>query len=483
MPDGKPLRISFDIQPDMIPSQESLYKGPCIINGYAEKLPSGNYTIYKRPGLVFHSTPEANGRGIYNWNGSTIIGVFGDSFYSDAIAGTAAALAVSTDSTALYSFVTSITSTTTVFFHNALAGYQYDSGTGVVTQVTDGDYPASTVYGAVWLDGTYYVMDASAYIYGSDLNNVMSWNPLNKIQAQIEPDAGVALFRQLSYVIAFKQYSTEVFYNAGNATGSPLARQTGSKLNYGCLNARTIQDINGTLYWVSLTKAGSVGVACMNNLTVELIGNDYVDRVVAGSGGVSTNLYSFVHVIPGHTFYCISSDTFNVTLAYDIAIKRWYIWTWYNGTAVPFYSSAVIFSGNTVLTYMQSYPGSLYYSSLITGTDYTGLTTQRTIDFSIVTPIFDGQTRRRKYLKILDVVCDRPVNSGTKTYTKAFLNARYTEDGYRTWSNFREIDLSLKKTRLTNCGTFVSRAYHFNYTAALPFKIEAMEMQVEEGTL
>jgi len=482
MPDGKPLRISFNIQPDMLPSQESLYKGPCIINGYTEKLPSGTYAVYKRPGFIYHSEPEAYGRGLYNWNGSTLIGVFGDSFYSDVLTGTSAALVLSTDDTALYSFVTSITSTTTVFFHNAVAGYQYNSGTGIVTQVTDVDYPASTVYGAVWLDGTYYVMDSSAYIYGSDLNNPLSWNSLNKIQAQIEPDAGIALARQLSYVIAFKQYSTEVFYNAGNATGSPLARQTGSKLNYGCLNARTLQDINGTLYWVSLTKAGTVSVVCMNNLTVENISNDYVDKVVSGSGGVSTNLYSFIQVIPGHTFYCISSDTFGVTLAYDIDLKYWYIWTWYNGV-LPFYSSAVLFSGNTVLTYYQSYPGTLYSTSLITGTDFSGASTQKAIDFSIVTPIFDGQTRRRKYLKILDVICDRPINSGTKTYAKAYLNVRYTQDGYKTWSNYRQIDLSLDKTRLTNCGTFVKRAYHFQYNAPLPFRIEAMEMQIEEGTL
>ena len=42
-------------------------------------------------------------------------------------------------------------------FKSTADAFYYDGST--VTQITDGDYPATTVRGIAYLDGTYYVMD------------------------------------------------------------------------------------------------------------------------------------------------------------------------------------------------------------------------------------------------------------------------------------------------------------------------------------
>ena len=41
----------------------------------------------------------------------------------------------------------------------------YYNGT-TVTKITDADYPATTVRGIAYLDGTYYVMDPDGQIFG-----------------------------------------------------------------------------------------------------------------------------------------------------------------------------------------------------------------------------------------------------------------------------------------------------------------------------
>ena len=83
----------------------------------------------------------------------------------------------------------------------------YYNGT-TVTKITDADYPATTVRGIAYLDGTYYVMTPDAKIYGSDLNSPTSWTALNFLVAQMEPDGGVYLGRILNYIVAFGTYTT-----------------------------------------------------------------------------------------------------------------------------------------------------------------------------------------------------------------------------------------------------------------------------------
>jgi len=74
-----------------------------------------------------------------------------------------------------------------VFLKTSLYAWVYDGTT--MTQVTDPDYPASTVPGVVYLDGTIYVMNSQGVIFGSDLNNPTSWSALNFISANSEADA------------------------------------------------------------------------------------------------------------------------------------------------------------------------------------------------------------------------------------------------------------------------------------------------------
>ena len=109
-------------------------------------------------------------------------------------------------------------------------------------------------------------MDSTARIYGSDLNNPAAWNALNFITAIKEPGSGVALAKSQNYVIAFKEWSTEFFFDAGNATGSPLSPVDNGFSLIGCASGESLAEVDGTLFWVSQTKQNGRGVHMMIGL-------------------------------------------------------------------------------------------------------------------------------------------------------------------------------------------------------------------------
>ena len=206
-------------------------------------------------------------------------------------------------------------------FTYTFAGSATTPATGTIT-ATGG---RTTVRGIVWLDATFYVMDSNATIYGSDLNDATAWNALNFITAEIEPGAGVALGKSQNYVIAFKEWSTEFFYDAANATGSPLSPVENGFTLVGCASGDSVANLDGTLFWLSQTRQKGRQVHMMFGLEQGQVSTPDVERVLNLSD-LST-IYSFGVKIAGHTFYLLTLVDQNVTLVYDATTKTWSSWS------------------------------------------------------------------------------------------------------------------------------------------------------------
>ncbi len=157
-----------------------------------------------------------------------------------------------------------------VFLKTSLYAWVYDGTT--MTQVTDSDYPALTVPGVVYLDGTIYVMNSQGIIFGSDLNDPTSWNALNFITANSEADAAIVLARQLNYVVAFKATSTEFFYDAGNAVGSPLGKVLNALLEIGCGSAGSLAFADNTTYFIANSRQKGRSIMKMEDTGIKVPG-------------------------------------------------------------------------------------------------------------------------------------------------------------------------------------------------------------------
>lgn len=211
------------------------------------------------------------------------------------------------------------------------AAYYYDTSSGALTQITDADYPAVTVPGIVYLDGTFYVMDPDGTIWASAEDDPSSWASTDFITAEFEPDAGVALSKYLAYVVAFGQWTTEMFWDAGNATGSPLSPVQNNVLMVGCASAASVAQVESTIIWMAQRKGqGSTFqkgrfVAMLQGQTYVKISTPDVDRILDNDD--LELVYSTVVSVSGHQFYLLSLNTSAVTLAYDFGTKLWHTWS------------------------------------------------------------------------------------------------------------------------------------------------------------
>jgi hypothetical protein len=321
------------------------------------------------------------------------------------------------------------------------------------------------------------VMDAQARIWGTStlsyggiggFDDPRLWDPLNIIVARIEPDRGVALRKHLTYVMAFKQWTVEAFYDAGNPTGSPLRPVQGAQCVYGCASADSVQAIDGTLLWLTFNRTVSPQVARMDDLRATIISTPPIERLLDQIDFSHIHSWTFKH--GGHRFYGLTVINSNYTLVYDLDQMLWYQWTDAQGNYWPIVDHGYNDNNKHVLQHETN--GKLYLSE----GDYEHPNDDGTIvPVDIYTTNFDAGIDRRKQLNIMRFNADQ--HAGSK------LLVRCSDDDYQSWTNFRQVSLENKRPILTDCGTFYRRAWHIRHYANTPLRIKSVDLQLDIGTL
>ena len=199
-----------------------------------------------------------------------------------------------------------------------------------LTTVTDADYPAETVRGIVYLNGVFYVMDPDGTIYGSASEDLTSWSALNTISAEFESDGGVCLAKYNFNIVAFGEYTTELFYDAGNATGSALSPVQNGVLNVGCADADSVAMVDETLIFAARAKGPSQSVTGARFIA-QMVGNSYqrisspdIERILLADD--FADVEAVVFSVAGHSYYALNLGTSALTLVYDLSQQTWTVW-------------------------------------------------------------------------------------------------------------------------------------------------------------
>ena len=524
-----PKRLPLVLQPEN--RDETTDKDAKLVNGYMEKSSSSEseHWVYKRPGLLqVGDTHPGAGLGVYNWQG-IIYAIFGTTLYKYSAGPNPVGTALGTVNATggMYRFCSSLGSTPRLQLGNGVASYNYDPtnglvpitttatltagnfttgitytiattgttdftligaanstpgtvfiatgpGTGTGTATTASNFPVPSVKGWAYLDGTTYVMSPTAYIHGSDtlpgMNRPDLWtDTLNVIGAQIEPDQGVFLTKQLVYVLALKEWSTEVFYDAQNPVGaSPLGPVQGAKLNYGCVSGDSVQEIDGMLIWLATNRSSAVQVILVDNLKAAVVSTKAIERLLGEAN--FTSIYSMGIKYEGHRFYVLTLKNSNLTLVYDLTDRMWSQWTDVDGNYFKQVSSTFYTGTARILQHESN--GRLYLMGAEYFTDNGDL-----ITVDLYAPNFDGGVRRRKQLNLMEFIGDQTPGS--------ILQVRVNDADYAPdkWSTFRYVDMSVKKPMLVNCGTFMRRVIHIRHQAVTRLRLQAIELQIDLGTL
>lgn len=351
--------------------------------------------------------------------------------------------------------------------------YVVTRSTLAVAAVTDPDYPATTVPGVVSLDGYVFVMDADGVIYNSDLEAPTSWNALNFINAEIESDKGVALAKHLNYVLALGTRSYELFDNAANETGSPLARIEQAFKPIGCIAPWSVAHIGDVTLWIGSQAHDDPVVVALSGFDATVISDPVIQRILKSYGADLKFSRGVFIPVAGHAFYVIQLgrywNQFDRTLVYDMKTLHWYEWTtlFDSGESAFNVTTATILDGETVVSGM--FDGALYNVSAETFKDGT-----QAIRFEARTDPWDGGVAVRKFVHRARLVGDLQTVSG------ATIDLTWSDDNYKNFSTARSVSL-VTLSALTRIGKTDRRVWRVKSEADAPIRLDGLDMVFSIG--
>lgn len=486
------LRLPLAVQPsNRGMTATATDKDAKVVNAFLTPDPDTQELILsKRPGIVDNgndSDTTTTGYGIVNWNGNLyMVGSSGGAAQIYLVAGfgigniTLTAKGVVDVGVTKINFIPCLSGANQRLFMTS-AGADGTLFTGLATSTPAGaNYPGAAQLGtAAWLEGTLYV-PAGSYIYGSDYGDPSTFSDTtNRILVQAVGDPLLAIWGYQNYILAFKSFSMDVYWNAGNPTGSPLQIVQGAHADIGMQSFESIAKVGEDLFWIGKGKDGLVQVYRMSGLRPAPISTPPVNRLIAALANNSVAGYAVNFL--GHRFYVIgyyfnnNPAASDITLAYDIDLHKWYQWTWYDGSSLPFLDSCTAPQSTAALgivlatAFVHRQNGHIYTLYPLHYTDADG-------DFAveIVTPNLDGKTRFNKVLSRLDVNGDQVEGS--------ILQVRWSDDDYQTWSEYLNLDMGLDVPSERGLGSFTRRAFHLKHKQNTPLRLRSVDLYPDLGT-
>ena len=355
-----------------------------------------------------------------------------------------------------------------------------DSGSGVNATASSllSYFPTTgLVAGVAFLDAYVFVGTPAGRVYSCNVGDPTIWNPLDYITAEAESDQSVAICKHLNYVMNFGQWSLEFFYDNANPIDSPLAAATSYKVEIGCANGDSVVPFEQTVAWIGTSLSNGKGIFLLDGTAPTRISTAYIDRILGNSDMSKVTAYSFK--MNGHMFYVCSLHDLNITLVYDFNEKMWNQWTMYAvGTATSgvtgiyaeqYFRPSYFTKVNNDYYLLDDDNGTMYTMSDLYYTDAGA-----SIYYRAVSDIVDNGTTKRKFYQRLEIVGDK---------VGAIMRVRHTGNDYKTWSNYRSVDLSKPRAQIYLGGADRRRAWEFLCTDAVPLRLDSAEIDFKIGEI
>lgn len=440
-----------------------------FINGYFDVLDSVEgkkyYYFCKRPGLATLNRPpaaDAAGRGIISWRGS-LYSVFGTKIYK----GTTDLGVTLTTSTGLcgMSYTRPGAATQYLAINDGVKLYLIDTS-DVVTTITS-NFPTPNTTDLVYMDGYFFTLKSDGTIWNCDYDDPTTWNPVKFITVQMFNGSGVGLAHQNNLLVGFSNQHTQSFYDAANASGSPLSNVEQAMQQVGCVSQNSICYDESHIVWVSNSFTGGYAVVLLDGMTgLKNISTPGIERLLRLEGTSISSCNADIIRVAGHFFYILYLPSQGRTLVFDLDQELWMEWQGSSGSFFPIVSYCQHLN-TLVAQHMTN--GNLYTMSEATYQDASA-------NFTVFARFsrFDGDTNVRKFVRRLELIGD--VQSTTTNVSLV-----YYDNDYTTASTARTLDMSLVRPFAMNLGNFRRRAWELSYTGANPLRVEALEMQVRTG--
>lgn len=326
-------------------------------------------------------------------------------------------------------------------------------------------FASNLVPGVAYLDTYIAVLTTDGRIYTSSPADPTTWDALSFISTTSQPDLATGITSHLNYVVAFNQWSTQFFYDSGNALGSPLLPNPSANLEIGCANGNSIAKFEQTVAWVGQSNTAGKGVYLLNGISPIKISNQYIDKYL--DADTCTNCTGLGIKFNGHSLYVLTLPDSDITFVFDIDEKIWTFWS----SVVDNVEQYFVADFGTYLngyTYMQdTHDGELYKLNPDAYIDSDG-----PINFRLVSPLIDADTQYRKTINRVEIIGDK---------IASVLRIRFTNNDYQSWSTYRNVNLVDSRPVLYQNGVTRRRAYEFFSTDNAFIRLLSVEMDVTVG--
>lgn len=343
-------------------------------------------------------------------------------------------------------------------------------GSGAAATVTLTGFPSPHIPSPTFIDGYVILARASSVdVYNCDLDQPTLWSTENFLSAEMFPDSVSALARQNNQVVVFGTSSIEFFYDAANASGSPLSRNDSTTIQMGTAAPYCIYQNERYCAYISQSDSGGRAVWVIEGFQPKKITDEYIERILDSEVDMS-DCRGFGLRTKGHMFYVINLKTIGRTLVYDFDEKLWHEWSSNSAGSHAVFGCDYMSDSSTGMAFLlHSSNGTLYKLDPSVCTD-----DGTTILCELVTNKYDMDTYNRKFVSSIKVVGDRYSSANSITLY-------WTDNDYQTWSNAKTIDLTDDFPAFHRLGSFRRRAFKIIHNSNNPFRCESLECVYTEG--
>ena len=180
-----------------------------------------------------------------------------------------------------------------------------------------------------FIDGYFVVTTDTLSYWVSDLYDGYTWHALATAAVAATPDPIQAVINHRQQLFFIKQWSTEVWADAGTPTtlGSPFQRVSGAVYDYGTTSPWSLAKGGNSFYFLSTQRVQDggelVGVAEVTDYTPVIISPPAINHRITSSS-TNANTFGYCYADKGHIFYVLTNPDDNWTLVYDATTKMWH---------------------------------------------------------------------------------------------------------------------------------------------------------------
>lgn len=279
---------------------------------------------------------------------------------------------------------------------------------------------------------------------------------LSYASTESSPGDNVAVLIKHREAVILKPQTGEIWYNSG-AADFPLARNDGAPVEIGGSASKTLKKLAGVAYWLGEDSQGQKVVFRMGGYVPERISSQALEEALTGLD--VSDAYAFTYHQEGLGYYVLNVPGLDTTWVYEVTSGTWHErCDWVNGEYQPWPAVChAVFNGKHIVGDADDNLFELdpLYSQI----------DGRPMVRDIITRHTSSANLARERIGSLQLSCD-VAESLTQ---EAHILMRYSDDGGRSWSNWRigslgDVGRTTHRVRWTRLGASRDRVWHFRVT-------------------